>query len=224
MSNNQDGVGSAGSRTVTIVACRAISRGADLTNVCSAILSHCIKNNINAVNFPAMEKIKVIVDGPNYDEKQHRSVGSDLVTSGGCPSAAQENLDEGRLPLTAWSTAEMIQGLALIKKASARTAKQIIDSTGGSIRLALRCCKENGGLDEEQLKKLRFWINGIVTVHANEQTVRVAYESTKLSSDKNSLDRLRSMFAQEMEDLPFFFSKLCSSCHRRSLRVCSGRS
>lgn len=62
----------------------------------------------------------------------------------------------------------MIQGLALVKKASTRTAKQIIEFTGGSIRVALRCCTEEGLLDKEELKKFQFWIDEIVTGHADD--------------------------------------------------------
>jgi hypothetical protein len=76
----------------------------------------------------------------------------------------------------------------------------VFETTGGSIRLALKCLRDDGTLDAKGLKNVRGWMREIAQKHASETTIAMVYYSTVLSADPHSLDRLRSMIVREGEN------------------------
>mmetsp|Transcript_14870 Transcript_14870/g.41080 ORF Transcript_14870/g.41080 Transcript_14870/m.41080 type:complete len:657 (+) Transcript_14870:218-2188(+) len=186
--------------TVDIVACRTIDDQYSVRSVCRAISYAFFDGDINKASSPTGHGIKIIVDGPKYDEKaKQKPKGADLITSGGCPAQKQENMEEFHFPINVWSFDDIFKALKSLKQCSRATVERIFDVTGGSIRLAVMC-SSNAGVDEKALKKTQNWTRTVVKAQANDAVVDMAYQSTELSTNKNSLDRLRSMIVGEIVD------------------------
>jgi hypothetical protein len=156
-------------------------------------------NAFNKTNNPTSHGIKIIVDGPKYGQDTGPG-GCDLITSGGCPVQKQDNIfSEWQFRLNAWSFEDMAPALKAIKNCNRDVSKRVFETTGGSIRLALTCVLDNGTLNVDKLKHVQEWMEAIAQKHASKPTIQMAYYSSELSADPNSLDRLRSMIVKEDE-------------------------
>jgi hypothetical protein len=65
--------------TVDIVACRGISKSASVSSVCTAITYFFFNGDINKSNDPTPNGIKIIVDGPRYEDEKERPGGSEAM-------------------------------------------------------------------------------------------------------------------------------------------------
>lgn len=151
--------------------------------------------------------INIIVDGPKYASNmmENGPQASDLVTSGGAPPASQENMTEHRLPLSAWDPSDHVLALEALRNATQQVSKHVLFYTGGSIRLSLSCLNQDGTLNPKNLNFKKTWMRGVANSVGSTEKVRVAYYSTILSADENSIDRLRSMFAKPVTESPSQF-------------------
>uniref|UniRef100_A0A7S3P941 Uncharacterized protein n=1 Tax=Amphora coffeiformis TaxID=265554 RepID=A0A7S3P941_9STRA len=183
-------------RTVKIVATRGVDLNWSVNEVCRAIHRKFFCGKINKINIPSKNGVKIIVDGPQYGGDDRGPGGSDLVTSGGCPPQKQDNIGEWHFAFSPWTFRETATALKSLKNCNKATAKKIFDTTGGSIRLALQCCA-NAVLDEQQLAIIQRWMNDIVDKQASKPKIDMAYYSTELTADRNSMDRLRTMVITE---------------------------
>jgi len=183
--------------TVDIVAARDINRQSSINTLCMAIAYVFFSRDLRKTQNPTAYGVKIIVDGPRYEEKTERVGGSDLVTSGGCPPQSQQNVDEWHFPIALWTLDELFLALKSLKRCNRCTVEEIFDTTGGSVRLALRCCSDDGKVDKGKLERYQLWMKRVAEAQGNDFVVKMAYLQTQLSAGSNSLDRLRSMIVKE---------------------------
>lgn len=177
---------------VLVLACREIDDDYTVKKVCKAASHKYFQGVIQKVSNPTDHGVKIIVDGPRYADEA-KPKGADLVTSGGCPPQKQQNMGLWRFPIAAWSMDETAKALKSLKGCKRAVAEKIFDTTGGSIRLAVRCVSASNRIDEGELAGTQQWMNDVVKAQANDVAVKMAYSSSELSADPNSLDRLRMM-------------------------------
>lgn len=85
--------------------------------------------------FERREVVKVMVDGPRWDETGGDL--TDLITSGGYPSPKDEvSIYIKKLVLGSWPQKDLVRALRLIKKTRKKEAQKIYYFFGGSIRTA----------------------------------------------------------------------------------------
>lgn len=165
-----------------------------LQTVHEQMLEYIFKEEIDRNDYSRVlayhDHLRSICDGPLHGDVDH--VGSsDLVTSGGYDNPKNEAETEiYALPLSAWTMKEVIRGCWNLFKVKAQRAKEIFDVSGGNIRKATEVINETA-----TLAKMQRAIILVVDTEGSLEALKLALESTKLSSDEKSIERLRTMFA-----------------------------
>ena len=157
------------------------------------IFSNGINNEDSITSYRNYRRhLRLMCDGPKQgDDDYVGCVKSDLVTSGGYEDNKDEAMDEiYALPLSAWTMKEMIQGCRHLFRVKAQRVKEIFDVCGGNFRMAMEVINKT-----QTLAELQTDIDTLVDRHGKMEKLQLALASTKLSSDENSIGRLRTMFA-----------------------------
>mmetsp|Transcript_25058 Transcript_25058/g.59553 ORF Transcript_25058/g.59553 Transcript_25058/m.59553 type:complete len:632 (-) Transcript_25058:167-2062(-) len=142
--------------------------------------------------------LRLICDGPCYDDKDNFVKRADLVTSGGYKEPKDEARTElNPLPLSAWTEKEVVLACRVLFGRRKIEAKDYFDVCGGNIRMITEIGSGEATLETCRAKMIR-----LVEKEGNPTNLQIAYESTQLSGDGASIDRFRTMFAKEDEGIP----------------------
>jgi hypothetical protein len=183
--------------TINVLFERSILPSNGLQVVHGKMVEHIFADDMAAGNITKVRNhrsyLRSMCDGPSHGSKD-RVGGADLVTSGGYSNPKDEGWDDiNSLPLSAWTLKEMIQGCRHLFKLKVNMTKMIFDLCGGNIRAATAIVV--GGDQNRMLVQWREYLDRVVNREGNLAVLKLAVESTKMSCDEDSVDRLRAMFA-----------------------------